>query len=212
MIDEQLILAMGAILVRYGLNTVVGLHLVHGHSQLPEDTALVGNDYDEYECRWAQTTPVQDIDLDNLHGHVFVLTDGGFHPYEYHTGATPDLTGVDMDAFVQEFAIFLRENNLTACIGLQVIKPGTADMFEIVIPQGTIMIPAAYLVQRMPTRQTGWQFANENGQLRVCGKEYHAPSTKGHEPFTHGTLGREPYNIVAIWQALEEEHILLPQR
>lgn len=78
--------------------------------------------------------------MDNLYSYIFVLTEGSFYPYEYYTGTVPGLARVDIDAFLYEITVFLRENNLAVYIGLQIIKPGTRDILEIVILQGTIII------------------------------------------------------------------------
>lgn len=53
-------------------------------------------------------------------------------------------------------------------IGLQVIDPCyPLHMFELVLPQGTVMLDVSTLNGYTPTRQTGWKFELENGAACV---------------------------------------------
>jgi len=104
-------------------------------------------------CRWSKATMFRAIDLGNVHGHIFVLTNHGFHPYEYQAGPTPDLSQVG-EAFLLELANFLNTNNLAMLVGLQVIDPYPSHMLELVLPQGTIMLDISNLNGCAPTRQT----------------------------------------------------------
>lgn len=60
---------------------------------------------------------IQTMDLSNVYGHIFVLIDHSFHPYEYQTGPILDLSKVD-SAFLLELANYLNTNNLLMLIGL----------------------------------------------------------------------------------------------
>ena len=114
------------------------------------------------------------MDLSNVHGHIFVLTDHGFHPYEYQAGPIPDLSRVN-SAFLPELAEYLITNKLSELIGLQVIDQNPAHMLELILPQGTIILNVSNLNGCVPTRQTGWKFEVENGEPRV----YQANETYG---------------------------------
>ncbi|KAK4205967.1 hypothetical protein QBC37DRAFT_237261, partial [Rhypophila decipiens] len=135
---ESYIHDLAALFVRNRVHRIFGVHLAHAHFALPENTVLLGANHEMPRCRWAKATAFQAIDLGNVHGHIFVLTDRGFRPYEYQTGPTPDLSQVD-EAFLQELANFLKANNLATLVGLQVIDPYATQMLELVLPQGTIM-------------------------------------------------------------------------
>jgi hypothetical protein len=137
-------------------------------------------------CRWSKATMFRAIDLGNVHGHIFVLTNHGFHPYEYQAGPTPDLSQVG-EAFLLELANFLNTNNLAMLVGLQVIDPYPSHMLELVLPQGTIMLDISNLNGCAPTRQTGWKFGVENGDPRVCkSNETHGRHANGHDLFNAG--------------------------
>lgn len=175
---------------------------------MPDDTVLIGQNFDMPRCRWAKATTIQSADLSNLHGHIFVLTDRGFHPYEYQTGPAPDLAQVD-STFFSELAHLLETNNLTGLIGLQVIDVYPSSMLELVLPQGTIMLDVSDLNGCVPTRQTGWKFAAENGEPRVCqANETHGRHANGHDIFNKGA----PHPMLETFQdvkhVLQRENIL----
>lgn len=182
--------------------------MVHAHFTIPESTVLLGINHDIPRCRWATATTTQTIDLSNVHGHIFVLTDHGFHPYEYQTGPVPDLSQVD-STFLPELAQFLRNNNLAMLVGLQVIDPHPSRMLELVLPQGTVMLEASDLNGWVSTRQTGWKFETKNGQPRVCqANETHGQTRTGHEVYNKGDAHPRLETFQDLKYALAEAGIL----
>jgi len=126
------------------------------------------------------------MNLCNIHGHIFVLTSHGFHPYEYQAGPGPDLSGVD-NAFLPELADYLNTNNLSTIFGLQVIDQNPTNMLELILPKGTVMLEVSNLKGCVPTRQTGWKFEVENGEPRVCtALESHGTHENGHKTYNEG--------------------------
>lgn len=180
-------MAVGAILAKYGLLKKFGIHLVHGHFNLPIDTILVGTNYDG--CRWAKATSLDGIDPNDLHGHIFVVTERGLRAYECQIGARPDLSGVDVGAFVEEFTSFLKKHELETVVGLELISSHHASMSELVLSRARQTIMAADFKNCHDTRQTGWQFGYENGELRVCGQTFHGKHSKGHDVFDVNSPG-----------------------
>ncbi|KAI1318810.1 hypothetical protein F5Y16DRAFT_406210 [Xylariaceae sp. FL0255] len=177
---------LATLFVRNHAHKIFGVHLIHGHFALPQNTALLGTNSDTPCGRWARATEIRAIDLSNVHGHVFVLTDQTFHPYEYQAGPPPDLSRVG-DTFFQELADYLRANNLSSLIGLQVIDHNSAAMLELVLPRGTVMWEVSNLIGCVPTRQTGWKFEVENCQPRVCkSNETHGTHENGHKIYNEG--------------------------
>ncbi|KAM4063477.1 hypothetical protein HRG_011404 [Hirsutella rhossiliensis] len=128
-------------------------------------------------------TKVDSLNLDSLRGHTFILTDKGFHPYEYHSGKHPELAQIE-DNFVSELADFLRTNQLSRIIALEVLdSPLPETMMELVLgDHGTMMMEPERLRGCRPFRQTGWAFVEENGEPRVCkdGKQHHVTGPNGH--------------------------------
>jgi len=177
---------LAALFARNNAEGILGIHLAHGHFVMPEDSTLLGITYDTPYCRWAKTTPNQAIDLSNVHGHIFVLTDHGFHPYEYQAGPLPDLSGVS-NAFFPELTDYLETSQLSGLVGLQIIDKTPAYMLELILPLATVMLDVKDLDGCVPTRQTGWKFEVENGEPRTCtSMESHATHANGHDIFNKG--------------------------
>jgi hypothetical protein len=196
---ESHIYNLATIFVRNRAERVLGIHLAHGHFTAPDNTTLLGVNYDKPYCRWARPTAIRTVDLANVHGHIFVLTDHGFHPYEYQTGPLPDLSGVD-SAFLLELAEYLITNKLSKLVGLQVIDPNPTSMLELILPQGTIMLDVSVLNGCVPTRQTGWKFESENGEPRVCqANETHGQTATTHEVYNKG----DPHPRLETFQDLK---------
>lgn len=143
-----------------------------------------------------------------MHGHIFILTDHGFHPYEYQAGPLPDLSKVN-SAFLPEFAEYLNTNNLSQIIGLQVIDPKPTPMLELILPQATIMLDVSALNGCVPTRQTGWKFESEDGEPRICKPyETHGQHANGHDIYNKGDPHPKLETFEDVKNALVEVGIL----
>ncbi|KAJ6436709.1 DDE superfamily endonuclease, CENP-B-like protein [Purpureocillium lavendulum] len=179
---EHLLEQLAEIFVRNNAHKVFGVHLIHGHLQIPEKKVLFGEKRDPC-CRWTKPTNVDSLNLASLRGHIFLLTDKGFHPYEYDSGQHPDLVDVE-DNFVAELADFLRTKRLSRVIALEVLEnPLPETMMELVLGDyGTMMMTPEHLRGCTPFRQTGWAFVAEDGGPRVCkdGKQHHVTGPNGH--------------------------------
>ncbi|KAH8587344.1 hypothetical protein B0O99DRAFT_526974 [Bisporella sp. PMI_857] len=190
---------LAVMIVRNHAERVFGIHLVHGHSGTLSNTVLLGANYDKPYCRWAKSTVIRAVDLSSVHGHIFILTGHGFHPYEYQTGPLPDLSGID-NAFLPELAEYLTTNKLSKLVGLQVIDPHPTCMLELILPQGTIMLDSSVLKGCVPTRQTGWKFESKDGEPRVCqANESHGQTATRHEIYNKG----DPHPRLETFQDLK---------
>ncbi|KAK7909100.1 hypothetical protein PG985_014978 [Apiospora marii] len=119
--------ALAEIFVRHGAHKVYGLHLVHGHSQAPQGTVMVGTTFVEEgkNMCWTKPTPVSELDED-VHGHIYQLRDGAFIPYEYRRGRLDAKFYEVNDAFFKELATYLAVHNLAGLLGLEVLdRPRT---------------------------------------------------------------------------------------
>ncbi|KAK0717796.1 hypothetical protein B0T26DRAFT_599220, partial [Lasiosphaeria miniovina] len=166
-VKEEHLQQLAELFVKYGVDKVFGIHLIHGHFNIEEGNVLVGEDTTEPLCRWTKPVAIGSLDLDNLYGHTFVVTDKGFRPYEYLVGALPNLTDLSND-FLPELVSFLQKNNLTEVLALEVLmQPLPSTMSEVVLgDQGTIMLEPSCLKDYHPFRRTGWAFI-EGGTPRV---------------------------------------------
>lgn len=173
---------LAEIFVRHNAHEKLGVHLIHGHFKIPADTIMLGTNFENPSGRWTKPTSINEVNLDNVHGHIFVLTpEHDFVAYEYQDGPLPDLSGID-PAFFTEFISYIVDNDLASVLGLQVLIEGVhQSMFELILDEGTVMLDTAAARNCTTYRQTGWMFELQNGQplVRVAG-EKHALLTNGN--------------------------------
>ncbi|KLU90687.1 hypothetical protein MAPG_10539 [Magnaporthiopsis poae ATCC 64411] len=158
---------LAALFTRHGAEKAFGIHLVHGHFQIPEGTVMVGTNFQNPDMRWTKTTDLDKLDTSSIHGHIFVLTKNGFRAYEFQDGPLLDLSHVGRD-FLADFSRYLADNNLADVIGLQVLGDEPCNshgMSELILDQGTIMLDTSLVKNCEPTRVTGWSFGSSNGSL-----------------------------------------------
>ncbi|TPX09025.1 uncharacterized protein E0L32_001714 [Thyridium curvatum] len=162
-VDGKHIQNLAAIFVRHNAQNVLGVHLIHGHFSIPEDTVLLGTNFEGIKGRWARVTQVGNIDPTAVHGHIFVYGREGLCAYEYQNGPLPDLSTVGQG--------FLGES-----------------MYELILDEGTVMLQEGAIKNCEPTRVTGWRFEAGPGGPRVCqANETHAKMTSGnHKIFNAG--------------------------
>lgn len=205
---ETHIRELAALFIRNRAHEAFGIHLAHAHFAIPESTILLGNNYNTPYCRWAKITDSQLANLSNMHGHIFVLTEHGFHPYEFQNGPAPDLSQVH-GTFLSDLADYLTSRDLSLHIGLQVLDQHCGQMLELVLPGGTIMLDVSDLEGCIPTRQTGWKFEIENGKPRVCKpNETHGRHANGHDVYNEGAPHPRLQTFQDVKIALAEKKIL----
>lgn len=110
---------MEALFVRHNIHYILGVHLIHKHFQIPENTVMLGKNFENACGRWTKPTDISTIDLNAILGHIFVLKDNEFLAYEYQDGSMPDPSGVGQD-FVAELVQYITSNGLTGLFSLQV--------------------------------------------------------------------------------------------
>lgn len=120
---------------------------------------MVGTNFQNPNMRWAKITNINELHESSIHGHIFVLTDGGFRAYEFQDGPLPDFTNVGRD-FLVEFARYVLDHNLADLIGLQAFGDGPCNnrgMSELILDQGTKepscwTTPSSRIVSRLVLR------------------------------------------------------------
>ncbi|KAM0271145.1 hypothetical protein ACHAQH_009177 [Verticillium albo-atrum] len=195
-VADEHIQDLAALFVRHRAEKVLGIHLIHGHFQIPEGT----------------TADIKKLEWSSVHGHIFVLTNGGLRAYEFQDGPLPDLSNVGQ-GFLAEFSRYITANNLAGLIGLQVLGGGPCShlsMFELVLDQGTIMLDSSIVKSCRPTRVTGWTFELSDGMPRVCqSNETHAEMSSGnHKVFNAGKPLPKLENVDDIKAALIEAGVM----
>lgn len=203
-VEDKHIENLAAIFVRHNAHNVLGVHLIHGHFSIPEDTVLLGTNFDGPMGRWAKITQAKDIDPAAVHRHIFVFGKDRLCAYEYQDGPLPDLSTVG-EGFLHEFVHYLVANNLRDLIGLQVLDQcGEQSMCELILDEGTVMLQADVIKNCKPSRVTGWKFQTGPGGPRVCqSNETHAAMTSGnHKVFNAGKPHPKLENVDDLKAAL----------
>lgn len=199
---------LAELFIRNRAHEIFGLHLAHAHFSIPEHTILLGDNYISPYCRWAKITTTELVNPDAIHGHIFVLTEHGFHPYEYQAGPRPDLSQVE-GSFLSELTEYLTAKGLSLLLGLQVLDQHSGQMLELVLPNGTVMLDVSDLKGCSSTKQTGWKFESDNGQPRVCkSNETHGRHANGHDVYNEGAPHPKLETYQDIKSALAERSIL----
>ncbi|OJD13764.1 hypothetical protein AJ78_05814 [Emergomyces pasteurianus Ep9510] len=170
-VADEHITHLAEIFVHHNAHDVLGIHLIHGHFNIPEGTV----------------TDIDRIDPTSVHGHIFALTKDGLCAYELQDGPLPNLSHVG-PRFLNDFTDYIVKNNLAGLIGLQVLGWGARSMSELILDQGTVMLDSSCVKNTEPTRITGWRFESVNGNPRVCSaNETRAQMTSGcHKIFNAG--------------------------
>ncbi|KAL8898816.1 MAG: hypothetical protein Q9207_006515 [Kuettlingeria erythrocarpa] len=205
--------SLAELFARYNAQDAFGVHLVHGHFQIDEDTIMLGVDLGTDSLGyWTQPTKSADIDKDNVHGHIYVLSSKNhFVAYEYRGGPATDSCKHVHPSFFQQLAQYLHSNNLAGVLGLQVLDNQAAspgEMLEFILgEQGTAMLRAQDVNHGGIYRNTGWSFRqDEEGIISVSGGESHALTVKGtHQVFTSG---KPLPTIEAVQNVLRKEGII----
>ena len=61
---------------------------------------MLGHSFTEPSGRWAKLIRMEEVNLTEVHGHIFKLVDGGlFVAYEYVEGKASDLSDISTDFF-----------------------------------------------------------------------------------------------------------------
>lgn len=179
---------LASLFVQHNAHRLLGIHLIHGHFNLPQDSILLGKSFKEPRGRWAQITKAPDVNPTTIHGHIFALSKNRLCPYEFQDGPLPDLSEVSSE-FLPAFILYITENGLGDLIGLQVLgECNEVSMSELILDNGTVMIQSDVLKGCSPSRVTGWRFENGPEGPRACqANETHSKMTTGnHKVFNAG--------------------------
>jgi len=209
-VPEEHTQKLAALFVRHNAHKTLGVHLIHGHFKTPENTVMLGSNFENPCGRWTKVTEIDAVELSTVHGHIFVLTRDGFIAYEYQDGPMPNLSSVGKEFFT-DFVDYLVTNGLTDLLGLQVLIDGMDhSMWELILDQGTVMLDEAAVRGCSPTRITGWKFEVRDGQPRVCqANETHAEKTSGnHQVFNAGKPQPKLSDVNDLKKALVDVDLL----
>ncbi|KAK8076294.1 hypothetical protein PG994_003566 [Apiospora phragmitis] len=122
-VEHGTLRALAEIFVRHGAHKAYGLHLRKKEYVLD------------------QTYPGLEID-DNIHGHVYQLTDGAFIPCEYWRGRLDSRFYEVSNALFEESDVYLTVHKLAGLLGLEALdRPQDPNCGEFVLDlHGTAML------------------------------------------------------------------------
>lgn len=143
-----------------------------------------------------------------------MLTKEGWHPYEYHRHAQPNLSKVEA-GFLQELTIYIMKNRLSHILGLQLLEyvpdsKKSETFLELSFQETSIMFFMSDLVDCTPVRQTGWRFELHNGEPNVCqyNESHGARPDGGHDVYNQGKLELRYGDFHALKAALLRAGVL----
>lgn len=156
---------------------------------------MLGSYVPELAGCWTEPVALDHVDLSNIHGHIFSLTDSGFVAYEYRMGPPSDAIKERTD-FFDDLVQHLRSKKLDGVLGLQVLGNDPDERsLEFVIGHGvgTFMLKESKAAAHNSTyRVTGWRFEEKGGIISCKGRESHTMTRGGqHYVFTDGKLRAE---------------------
>lgn len=195
------------IFVKYSVHERLGVHLVHGHSKVVVSDVMLGHSFTEPSGRWYKPVRIEDVNLTDVHGHIFKLVDGGhFVAYNYVEGKASNLSDVSPD-FFKDLVDYLQSHHLEAIVSLQVLDESVENMAEFDFGDcGTVMLNEQDVSNTTPFRITGWVFTHQEGIVSFKGKETHAATTKGpHKVFIDGKLAT---NVTALKVILKKYKLI----
>ena len=128
--------------VRHNAQNTLDAHLVHGHFKAPENTIMLGIDFENPLGRWTKVTST-----DTIHGHIFVLSGDGSPPMSIRAGPCL-IFSVSTRIVFADFVNYLSTNSLTSVVGLQILIDG----------MNQAMLDAAVVRDCFPARIGGFEF------------------------------------------------------
>jgi len=85
---------LAEIFAKYNVHERLGIHLIHSHAKVAAGNVMLGHSFAKPSGRWAKPTQIEEVDLADIHGHIFKLVDGGrFVAYEYVEGKASNKEG-----------------------------------------------------------------------------------------------------------------------
>lgn len=154
------------IIVRHDQIGRFGVHLIHRHDRIANDSVRVESRIGLVPGKWNKAATIDSLDLTNIHGVVFkfVPDRNRFVPFEFCQGASP-ISARDVDnQFVQDFASYLTKNHLVDTFSLEFVDPADKGqpeecMAEIEVDNlGTVVLPRS-AVNAKEFLPTGWPSA-----------------------------------------------------
>lgn len=172
-LDPELAKEIGLIYQKHNVLELYGLHLLHRHYEITDNTVVHITAVDEC-IHVTKPSPADTVDLNNMRGRLYILNEAGkFQAYEYEPGPSSSFS----ESFLEDFADFIKKHNLRYRVALDA-HAAAAKYPSIEFPAGsdaTVTITGNLVEALHNTRgekenakKVGWKFG-ETGDLNTYG-------------------------------------------
>ena len=190
--------ALCSIIAKHDAQSHFRLRLLHRHMTLPEGQIMLGTGITEPLGFWTRPTRISDIDLNNIHGHIYSVdttrhTDEGemgnapLFPSEFREGP-PVSVGNISGNFFTEFTDCLRTKGLENVFGLEVVQGQNRKMIEFSFDTGSLLLKEELVnaeaqaegKEQFKLQETGWTVVVKDGTVCKTGETRCATFATGH--------------------------------
>ncbi|KAH8761533.1 hypothetical protein F5883DRAFT_562100 [Diaporthe sp. PMI_573] len=185
-----------AIIAKYNVQNYFRLRLLHRHMTISEGQILLGNSIMEPLGYWTRPTAIIDIDLQNIHGHIFSVDAtsctsegemGNLFPSEFREGPPVSARNID-DNFFAEFTDCLMTRGLEKALGLEVIQDQAGKMIEFSFDIGSLLLQEEEVKAEVreerrgqfKLQDTGWTITVKDGTVYKTGETRCVTFPTGH--------------------------------
>lgn len=169
---------------------------------VPEGQILLGRSIAEPLGYWTRPTPIREVDLQNIHGHIFSvyscaaegkMKNTHLFPSEFREGPPVSVGDID-DEFFKEFVDCLSTNGLENTFGLEMIQAQAGKMIEFSFDIGSLLLKEEEVREEIRGKamlqDTGWAITVKDGNVLKTGETRCWAYTTGHVPVTDSKVRR----------------------
>jgi hypothetical protein len=182
-----------AIIAKYNIQSHFRLRLLHRHMTISEGHILLGNIITEPLGYWTRPKAILDIDLQNIHGHIFSVDATSctrnplLFPSEFREGPPVSVGNIDGNFFT-EFTDYLWTKGLENTLGLEAIQGQTGKMIEFSFDIGSLLLQEDKVAAGVrdgrrgyvTLRETGWSVTVKDELVDKTGETRCVEYSTGH--------------------------------
>jgi len=167
---------------------------------IPEGQILLGNNITEPLGYWTRPTAILDIDLQNIHGHIFSVDATGctsegemrkalLFPSEFREGPPVSIGNIDSNFFI-EFTDSLWAKGWENTLGLEAIQGQLGKMIEFSFDIGSLLLKEEEVsaevreerTEQLKLQETGWTVTVKGETVYKTGETrcFTYPAPTGH--------------------------------
>ncbi|KAJ3560176.1 hypothetical protein NPX13_g9395 [Xylaria arbuscula] len=156
---------------------------------ISEGHILLGNRMVEPLGYWTKPTAIADIDVQNIHGHIFSVDATSctrnplLFPSEFREGPPASVGNIDSNFFT-EFTDCLWRKGLEKSLGLEAIEGQAGKMLEFSFDTGSLLLKEeevrAEVRGQFESRETGWTVIVKDGDVDKDGETRCIVYANGH--------------------------------